>query len=51
LKLEEKYSSVTYKHHLLDQWQRLPQGNRSVAEYIIKFDEFLIRCSENESDM
>ena len=33
---------------LLDQWQPLTQDNKPVAE-IIKFDEFLIRCDENDT--
>ena len=27
------------------------QSNHSMAEYITKFDEFLVRCGENESDI
>jgi len=41
---------VSYKQCLLDQWQRLTQGNRPVSEYIKKFDQFLVRCGEDESD-
>ena len=48
LKLQEKYLPVSYKR-LFDQ-QRLTQGNRPVSEYIKKFDQFLVRCGENESD-
>ena len=51
LKLQEKYLPVSYKQHLLDQWQRLTQGNRPVSEYIKKFDQFLVRRSENESNV
>jgi len=35
---------VSYKQRLLDQWQRLTQGN------LKKFDQFLVRCGEDESD-
>jgi len=49
MKLQEKYLHVSYKR-LLDQWQRLTQGNQPVAKYITKFDEFLIRYGANESD-
>jgi len=42
---------VLYKQRLLDQWQRLMQGNQSMAEYITESDEFLFRCDENESDI
>ena len=48
-KLREKYLPTSYKQHLLDQWQRMTQGNRPVSEYIAKFDEFLIRCSVTEN--
>ena len=50
LKLQEKYLHVSYKQCLLDQWQRLTQSNQQVTEYIIKFDEFLVSCGENEFD-
>ena len=49
LKLQEKYLPASYKR-LLDQWQRLTQGNLPVSEYIKKFDQFLVRCGEDESD-
>ena len=51
MKLQEKYVPVSYKQNLLDQWQCLTQGNRSVLEYIKKFDQFLVICSKNESDI
>ena len=41
---------MSYHQRLLDQWQRLVQGNRSVAEYITKFDEFVMRCNVDESE-
>jgi len=50
LKLQDKYLFVSYKQRVLDQWQRMTQDNQPVAEYITKFDEFLVRCGENESD-
>ena len=40
-KLREKYLPTSYQQRLLDQWQRLTQGNRSVTEYITRFDEYL----------
>ena len=42
---------VSYKQRLLDQWLCLTQGNRPVSEYIKKFDQFLVKCSENEFDI
>ena len=50
LRLREKYLPMSYHQRLLDQWQRLVQGNRSVAEYITKFDEFVMRCNVDESE-
>ena len=36
MKLQEKYMYMSYKQRLLDQWQRLTQGNRLISEYIKK---------------
>ena len=47
-KLREKYLPTSYQQRLLDQWQRLTQGNRSVTEYITRFDEYLMRCGVAE---
>ena len=38
-KLREKYLPMSYHQRLLDQWQRLYQGTKTVSEYIAKFDE------------
>ena len=47
-KLREKYLPPCYHQRLLDQWQKLTQGNRPADEYIAKFDEYLMRCNVNE---
>ena len=49
-KLREKYLPVSYHQRLLDQWHRLVQGNKSVTEYIAKFDELAMRCGIDESE-
>ena len=49
-RLREKYLPMSYNQRLLDQWQRLTQGTRSVAEYIAKFDEFVMRCNVTEDE-
>ena len=49
-KLTEKYLPMSYQQRLLDQWQRLTQGNKTVSEYIAKFDEFVMRCHLNEPE-
>ena len=41
---------MSYNQILLDQWQRLTQGIRSVAEYIAKFDEFVMGCNVDEPE-
>ena len=41
---------MSYHQRLLDQWHRLVQGNKSVTEYIAKFDELAMRCGINESE-
>ena len=50
IKLREKYLSFSYEQRLLDQWQRLNQGNKTVSEYITKFDEYVMRCNIVESE-
>ena len=46
LKLKEKYLPESYNQKLLDQWNRIRQGNRSVSDYIAQFDDFTVRCNE-----
>ena len=49
-KLREKYVPLTYQQRLLDQWQDLTQGSKTMIEYIAKFDEFVMRCGVVESE-
>ena len=49
--LREEYVPASYHQRLLDQWQRLTQGTKSVSEYIAKFSEFVMRCSVGEPEM
>jgi len=51
LKFQEKYLPVSSKKYLLDQWQHLTQGNRPLSKYIKMFDQFLVRCNEDEFDV
>ena len=46
-KISDKSLPRSYKQSLLDQWHRLRQGNKSVSEYVAKFDEFVMRCNIN----
>jgi len=50
MKLKEKYLPASYHQRLLDHWQRLSQGNKSVSDYITKFDEYAIRCNIKEDE-
>ena len=43
--MNQKYFPIVFQNQQLDKWSRLNQGNRSVADYIETFDEFLTRCS------
>ena len=48
VKLREKYLPTTYRQRLIDRWQSLTQGDKSVSEYISEFDEYLLRCGVRE---
>ena len=43
--LKDKYVPPSFNVRLMDKWHQYAQDNKSVKEYIAKFDEFLIRCS------
>jgi len=42
-KLSLKYVSTSFSQQLLDKWNRLTQENKSIIDYITKFDEYLSR--------
>ena len=48
VKPREKYLPTTYCQCLIDRWQSLTQGDKSVSEYISEFDEYLLRCGVRE---
>ena len=48
VKLREKYLPTTYRQRLIDRWQNLTQGDKSVSEYNTEFDEYLLRCGVRE---
>ena len=33
---------------IIDEWQHLQQGNGTVVEYIVRFDDLMIRCNIDE---
>ena len=43
--LETKYVPPSFSARLIDNWHQHTQGNKSVREYVKKFDEYLIKCS------
>jgi len=43
--LETKYMQSSLSARLMDNWHQHSQGNKSVKEYVEKFDQFLIRCN------
>jgi len=47
-KLSLKYVSPSFSQQLLDKWNILTQGNKSITEYITKFDEYFKWCSAIE---
>jgi len=44
-KLKSKYMSSLFYDRLMDKWHQYTKDNKSVKKYIVKFDEFLIRCN------
>ncbi|CAL2248283.1 unnamed protein product [Prunus armeniaca] len=45
---KQKYLPLSYQQSLLDEWQTLRQDDMPVAEYIAKFEEFMLRCDIRE---
>ena len=43
--LDTKLVLPSFSARLMDNWHQHTQGNKSVKEYVEKFYEFLIRCS------
>ena len=42
--LRSKYLPPSYHQTLFDEWQSLTQEGKSVAEYIKKFNHYLLKC-------
>ncbi|CAL2245833.1 unnamed protein product [Prunus armeniaca] len=47
-RLKQKYLPLSYEQSFLDKWQTLRQDDMLVAEYIAKFEEFMLRCDIRE---
>ena len=50
-RLRIKFVPTCYRPMILDEWQHLHQGEGSVADYIARFDDLMIRCNVDEEPM
>ena len=46
--IRSKYLPPSYHQTLFDEWQNLTQEGKPVAEYIEKFDYYLLKCGVRE---
>lgn len=49
-RLRSNYVPTSYEQSLLDQWQGLIQGSKTVNEYIATFQEYTMRCNIVQSE-
>ena len=47
---KKKYLPQSYRNKLLDQWNNLRQWNKSINEYIIQFNDYMMRCAIKENE-
>jgi len=40
----------SYRNKLLNQWNNLKQGNKSINEYITQFNNYMMRCAIRENE-
>ena len=50
-RLRGKFVLDCYRPMIIDEWQHLQQGDSTVAEYIAKFDDLMIRCNVEEESV
>ena len=50
-RLREKFVLACYRPMIIDEWQHLRQGEGTVADYISRFDDLMIRCNLDEEPM
>ena len=50
-RLREKFVPACYRPMILDEWQHLRQEEGTVADYIARFDDLMIRCNVDEEPM
>ena len=47
-RLRDKFVPACYRPMIIDEWQHLRHGEGTVAEYIARFDDLMIRCNLDE---
>ena len=50
-RLREKYIQACYRPMIIDEWQHLRQEEGTVAEYMARFHDLMIRCNVDEEPM
>ena len=50
-RLREKYIPACYRPMIINEWQHLRQEEGTVADYIARFDDLMIRCNVDEEPM
>ena len=50
-RLREKYIPACYRPMIIDEWQHLRQEEGTVADYVARFDDLMIRCNVDEEPM
>ena len=50
-RLRDKFVPACYRPMIIDEWQHLRQGDDTMAEYIARFDELMIRCHLDKEPM
>ena len=47
-RMRGKFVPACYRPMIIDEWQHLRHGDGSIAEYIARFDDLMIRCNLDE---
>ena len=50
-RVREKFVPACYRPMILDEWQHLRQEEGTVADYIARFHDLMIRCNVDEEPM
>ena len=46
--LNGKYLPYSYQGDMLNKWNYLRQGSKPITEYVVQFEEYLMRCNITE---